>query len=107
MVTEVDPAEADKYVGPLSKLKTLPLLSVKVSTRLKEVTVTLPVFSIVIVYLRTSPGSLLELPLVSVTETVLVTSIEGFGEIITSVVSLTVFPSVSSPSSEVSDTLLV
>ena len=85
----------------------LSLLSVNVSTRLKDVTVTLPVFSMVMVYLKTSPGSLLELPLVSVTETVLVTSIDGFGEMMTSVVSSIVLPSLSSPSSEVSDTLLV
>ena len=77
------------------------------SARVKAVTVTLPVFSIVIVYLRTSPTSFIVLPLLSVTETVLVTSIDGSGDIGVMVGSSVVFPSLSSPSSEVSDTLLV
>ena len=105
-MVDVDPAVADKYVGPLSKLNAFPLLSVSVSARFKAVTVTFPVFSIVIVYLKISPGSLTELELTSVTDTVLVASIDGFGEIDVMVGSSVVLPSVSSPSSEVSDTLL-
>ena len=51
------------------------------SERVKAVTVTLPVFSIIISLVRISPGSLTDLELLSVTDTVLVTSIDGFGDI--------------------------
>ena len=54
-----------------------------------------------------SPLSFSLLPLTSDTVAVFVASTEGSGVMKTFVVSLTVFPSVSSPSSEVSVTLLV
>ena len=51
--------------------------------------------------------SILPFPFKSLVVNVLVTSIDGSSGIIISVPSSTVFPSVSSPSSEVSVTLLV
>ena len=67
----------------------------------------LPVLFTVMVYTITSPVSLILSLSVSITLAVLTTSIEGIGFIDTSVGSLVVFPSVSSPSSEVSLTLFV
>ena len=61
----------------------------------------------VIVYLKISPTSFIVLELTSVTDTVLVTSIDGSGVIIVIVGSSVVLLSVSSPSSEVSETLFV
>ena len=54
-----------------------------------------------------SPGSLTPLELTSDTVAVLVASIDGFGDIITTVGSSTVLPSISFPLSLVSDTLLL
>ena len=59
------------------------------------------------VYTKVSPGSLLPLLLLSITLTVLVASIPGRGEIITSVESSVVLPSISFPLSDVSLTLFV
>ena len=84
-----------------------PLLSVSVSVNVIPVRVTFPLFSTVIVYLITSPVSVIPFELASVTVAVLVASIAGAGDIAVSVASSVVFPSVSSPSSDVSDTLFV
>ena len=54
-----------------------------------------------------SPGSLTPLEFTSETVAVLVASIDGFGEIITTVGSSSVLPSTSLPLSLVSDTLLL
>ena len=87
-------------------MRTSPLPLIKVSLTVTLLSVTLPVFSETIVYTATSPRPVLASPL-SVTLTVLVISIEGVLTILFIVGSFSVFPSVSSPSSEISLTSLV
>ena len=58
---EVDPEEAETKVGLAFRLKVELFASVKVSTKVKPVKLALPVFSIEIVYIITSPASVLEL----------------------------------------------
>ena len=90
--------------------------SLKLSLSVRPVKVWFPLLWIVTVYSILSPKSFIPFPLLSITFAVLVTSMDGNGSIITVVDSVeeisttvgssVVFPSPSSPSSEVSETLL-
>ena len=100
--------------NPLLRFNALPNPSVRVSLTISPDKTTFPLFSIVILYVITSPRSVLALLLMSATTAVLVTSkigmlwvAEDVDVINTTVGSSIAFPSVSFPSSEVSDTLLV
>ena len=102
-----DPALADTNVGLLLNDISLPLPSVNVSAIETLLNTKLPLFLTVIVYVIISFASLRLLELTSFIENVFVTSKDGIGLMSTSVLSFTVFPSVSSPSSLISDTSLV
>ena len=93
--------------GPKFIVNKSPSPSLRVSASARPLNVTFPLFSTVIVYVITSPRSVTPFALVSVTDATLVASIIGSGLITNSVISLVVLPSVSSPSSDVSLTLLL
>ena len=84
----------------------LPEASLNTSATLKLDRVTLPSLTTEMLYCTTSPFPTTPSPL-SVIAAVLVTSIDGVLLIVMSVVSSVVLPSLSSPSSEVSVTLLL
>ena len=102
-----EPWFEDTNVGPLDRDKLFPLSSVKISFKVIFDIVTFPLFSTVILYVIKSPWSLLLLPLLSVIVAVLVTSSIGFLTNSTSVLSFSVLPSKSFPSSLMSVTSFV
>ena len=101
-----EPEVAETNVGLLFNDNIVPLLSFKISTRVSPVRLNPPVFLTVIVKTIISFTPFEPSPL-SVTVAVLTTFIDGCDEVIISVESSWVLPSPSSPSSEVSETLLV
>ena len=116
MDNEVEPEVPPIYVKLVVSERELPFPSVKTSFKLIPVRGTFPILVTVIVYIISSPKSLVPLPLLSFTIADFSTFIIGNGSISTVVddvdISIIVgsskiFPSPSSPSSEVSETLLV
>ena len=113
---DVEPEVPPIYVKLVESDRELPFPSVKTSFKLRLVNGTFPILVAVIVYMISSPKSLVPLPLLSFTIADFSILINGNGWISTVVddvdISITVgssiiFPSPSSPSSEVSETLLV
>ena len=104
-VDDDDPEEEfNEEIGSF-KLSVFPFESVMVSTKLNAEIFISPTFDTSISYTIISPTSLIVLPFSSWTTAVFVTLIFGLTSNAVSVISSVVLPSVSSPSSEVSDTL--
>ena len=101
-VLSVDDSNCGSLVS--SKVRAFPSPSVNVSSIVRLVNVTLPVFVIVMVYsIRSFPPMRLS-ELLSVVTAVFTTSIDGLELIISSVTSSPVSPAPVSPSSEMSVT---
>ena len=107
-VEDVDPFVPDTNVGVVVKFKILFLAFVNVSTKTRLLITSSDVLDTTIVNVIKSPASLrTPFPFVSVAVTVFVTSNAGITPVYEIVLSLVMFPSVSSPSSLVSETLKV
>ena len=107
-----DPADEETKVGvfvnvSLNELFEFESFLTLKSAKFKLVSIVFPLFWTTKVYTIVSPMSTFPFELLSVTVAVFVSSIDGLSVIKVSVGSLTVFPSLSIPSSEVSDTLLL